>query len=203
MSACVECPICMDAIDITKNCVVTECGHHFHAKCLMQNVAHNGFDCPYCRAAMAEEVEDDEDSDGESFYSDEEDEEVSEVFSDRALFAFRQLFRMNSADDGVDEEDDDDYEEEEEEEEEEEPRRELPFENFVQKFQEANISYEQMVKVFVIDSNMDYNPTQDEDRMMRRFYDMIDRFVCEINNRNNVVDEPAVAPPAPSAQIAN
>jgi hypothetical protein len=53
-----ECPICMDAIDPNKNRVTTECGHTFHCSCLMTNVSHNGFACPYCRTAMAEEVED-------------------------------------------------------------------------------------------------------------------------------------------------
>jgi len=198
----------MDAIDLTKNCVVTECGHQFHAKCLMQNVAHNGFDCPYCRSAMAEEVKDDDDSDGDSFVS--EDEEVSERFSDRALFGMRQLFRMNSSEENEeehdlneeeDDEEEDDYEEEEEEE--EEPRRELPFQDFVQKFQQANISYEQLVKVLVIDNHMQYNLTRDEDRMMRRFYNMLDNLMEEIDNNNVDVDQPAVAPPAPSTQMAH
>ena len=53
----VDCPICMEAIVTTKNIVITECGHTFHCSCLMTNVAHNGFGCPYCRTAMAEEVE--------------------------------------------------------------------------------------------------------------------------------------------------
>ena len=53
----VDCPSCMEAIVTTKNIVITECGHTFHCSCLMTNVAHNGFGCPYCRTAMAEEVE--------------------------------------------------------------------------------------------------------------------------------------------------
>jgi len=52
-----ECPICMEVIVTTKNIVITECGHTFHCSCLMANVAHNGFSCPYCRTAMAEEVD--------------------------------------------------------------------------------------------------------------------------------------------------
>ena len=56
----IECPICMDQIEEGKNRITTECGHCFHASCLMTNVAHNGFGCPYCRTAMAEEVEDEE-----------------------------------------------------------------------------------------------------------------------------------------------
>jgi len=56
-----ECPICMDPIDVAINCSRTECGHCFHTKCLMHNVSVNGFDCPYCRTVMAETVSDDDD----------------------------------------------------------------------------------------------------------------------------------------------
>ena len=48
-----ECPICMDDINPLQNCTHTECGHCFHASCLMNNIAHNGFGCPYCRTTMA------------------------------------------------------------------------------------------------------------------------------------------------------
>ena len=74
-----ECPICMDDIIGLNNRVTTECGHAFHCSCLMQNAAHNGFGCPYCRTTMAE-IPDDSDSDSDdsitisSFYNDEEDE---------------------------------------------------------------------------------------------------------------------------------
>ena len=56
-----SCPICMDDIVNNVNCVTTECGHCFHASCLMTNVAHNGFGCPYCRTVMAEDQEDSDD----------------------------------------------------------------------------------------------------------------------------------------------
>lgn len=66
----IECPICMDPIDGNKNSVVTECGHKFHCSCLMKNSCHNGFDCPMCRSAMVEEMEDDQDDDEEEDYDD-------------------------------------------------------------------------------------------------------------------------------------
>jgi len=47
-----ECPICFDVIGDTNN-ITTECGHKFHASCLMTNVSCNGFSCPCCRTAMA------------------------------------------------------------------------------------------------------------------------------------------------------
>lgn len=56
---CVECPICMDIISDGNN-VTTECGHKFHCTCLVLNIAHNGFDCPYCRSEMINETEEEE-----------------------------------------------------------------------------------------------------------------------------------------------
>jgi len=73
-----ECPICMDMIDISKNCVTTECGHKFHTSCLMRNVSFNGFECPYCRTVMAED--DDEDSNDEEYDEDNaEDDDAEEA----------------------------------------------------------------------------------------------------------------------------
>lgn len=68
---CNSCPICLDEFIGEKNKVTTECGHVFHNSCLMKNVFHNGFGCPYCRAKMSniDEDEDDEDGDDESFDS--------------------------------------------------------------------------------------------------------------------------------------
>ena len=52
------CPICMDDIfQHANNFMRTECGHCFHSSCLIKNIDHNGFDCPYCRAMLIE-VED-------------------------------------------------------------------------------------------------------------------------------------------------
>ena len=61
----IDCPICMDPIDGNKNSVVTECGHKFHCSCLMKNSCHNGFDCPMCRSAMVEDMEEDDDEEEE------------------------------------------------------------------------------------------------------------------------------------------
>ena len=49
-----NCPICLENIDAVKNKTTTDCGHIFHTSCIMKNVAHNGFGCPYCRTVMAE-----------------------------------------------------------------------------------------------------------------------------------------------------
>ena len=81
-----ECPICMDPINGEKNKVTTECGHCFHTNCLMTSIAHNGFGCPYCRTAMAEEPEEEE-----SVYSDDDDDDFVEPYDDYALRGFRFL----------------------------------------------------------------------------------------------------------------
>jgi hypothetical protein len=77
----IECPICYDQIEGSINTVTTECGHKFHAKCLMQNVAHNGFGCPCCRAQMVErspagdsEDEDENENEDSEYDSDDDDE---------------------------------------------------------------------------------------------------------------------------------
>lgn len=49
------CPICLDAIDKTKNdWLVTVCGHEFHTSCLMKNASRNHFQCPCCRNVLVE-----------------------------------------------------------------------------------------------------------------------------------------------------
>lgn len=85
MSEQTECPICMDAIDINKNCVTTECGHKFHCSCLMQNAAHNGFGCPFCRTAMAEEPAEEDDEDNWSDVSEEDEDELYDDYVLRGL----------------------------------------------------------------------------------------------------------------------
>jgi hypothetical protein len=101
MSTNFECPICMDDIDVTTNCVTTECGHKFHCSCLLKNAAHNGFGCPYCRTSLAEELLDDDDD--EDYYDDddddEDDEDEEEPFLDGPLETFRMFHqRLNGED---------------------------------------------------------------------------------------------------------
>ena len=96
---CGECPICMEELQIGKNCVTTECGHRFHTNCLMTSVAHNGFGCPYCRSVMAEEVIEDEDEEDEYEEDDEEDDEDD----DNALRGFRFFFNNINGNEHCDE----------------------------------------------------------------------------------------------------
>jgi hypothetical protein len=138
MSSTIECPICMDDINTNKNCITTECGHCFHASCVMRNIAQNGFACPMCRTAMAE-------------YEDEEDSEYQEEFSlivdernpdDYALRGFR-LFMDNV--EGVAHDREDELEESEDM---EEPV--LPSSAYIaQKLQEQGATMEDLVKILL------------------------------------------------------
>lgn len=49
-----DCPICMEVVNLSVNCLVTECGHTFHTSCFLNNVLHNGFGCPYCRRVLVD-----------------------------------------------------------------------------------------------------------------------------------------------------
>ena len=50
-----ECPICYETLNTCTNFIVTECGHKFHASCILKNVSVNGLNCPCCRYQMVEE----------------------------------------------------------------------------------------------------------------------------------------------------
>lgn len=63
-----ECPICYDTIEQTRNCITTECGHQFHAACLMKNACINGFSCPSCRTQMVVEDVTESESDTDHIY---------------------------------------------------------------------------------------------------------------------------------------
>jgi hypothetical protein len=83
-----ECPICLENIDGLCNRVVTDCGHAFHCACLMQNAVHNGFGCPYCRTALATDVEEEEDAD-------DDDETIEDsIFEEDTLTSFRMFHQQ-------------------------------------------------------------------------------------------------------------
>lgn len=118
MTQQIECVICFDVIGDTNN-IITECGHKFHASCLMTNITRNGFNCPCCRALMAEELDDEstiyDETDSETTNSGTNDTETSEdydeEFSLRGLrfFTNRLEGEENDEDDIQDEEEDIEY----------------------------------------------------------------------------------------------
>ena len=139
----VECAICMDDIDFNQNNFIkTECNHCFHTSCLMRNIAHNGFACPYCRTEMAEAVE--ESDDGSTI-----PEEEEELYDDYALRGLR-FFTDNL--DGVEHDHEDELEEQEDEENAVVEVIEKPDAAFVaQNLAAQGITMEQLVKILLRD----------------------------------------------------
>ncbi len=103
-----ECPICLDNIDLTKNCIITECGHKFHCSCFMRHSAIQGFNCPYCRSITAEQQVEEDDEDDEEYEDDnttiyttdleEEEAEAEEIQNNSFPFVgIRRMFREAEA----------------------------------------------------------------------------------------------------------
>ena len=160
-----ECPICMDALDPTKNTVVTECGHSFHCSCLMQNAVHNGFGCPYCRTKMADEPEIEDDDDDELSYSTE-----TTVFEENALTSFR-MFHQQISGEEVEEEPDDDWVSEDEDDTEEQHSVLPPLDLVIQKLQSRGVTYENLVKSILYTDHFTWDdPTFDYELSYQEIY---------------------------------
>ena len=106
-----DCPICFDSIDPVNNRIVTTCGHLFHASCMFQNAAINGFGCPCCRNVLAEtpaNINGDDDDDSEEYDDDESDDSDASyaqhpIEIDHTLTSFR-MFHQRIMDEEVEEE---------------------------------------------------------------------------------------------------
>lgn len=167
----IECPICMDEINGEKNKVTTECGHCFHTSCLMKNVSHNGFGCPYCRDAMAEEPADNNsDEEYDEFSVDEEEEEPD--FNDNVLRGARWLFQRAEGEELDDEEDT--VLDEEEDRDEVEPR--APVDYIVEKLVQRGVSMSDLVKAILIRDHDEY-----------QFHDEFDRVDDELFGKFRVI----------------
>lgn len=177
MSNNFECPICMDDIDINKNCISTECGHRFHASCLMKSIAHNGFGCPYCRTAMAEEPADDVED--ETIYSELTNEEGT--FSDYSLRGFRFLFNNLNGEEH-DEEDIIDENEEDitlAQQEQHEDNNKPTVEEITQGLREKGITMECLVKCALLE-HTEYDEREVEyNRLADDIYDKICAIIAE------------------------
>lgn len=180
---------------MTKNCVTTDCGHKFHCSCLMQNAVHNGFGCPFCRTAMAEEPqEDEEEDDDEDNWTDVTEED--ELYNDYALRGLRfmtnnleaephdilDVFEENEAQTVANQEtQDEDI---------------LPTAAYIAtKLAAQGVTMEQLVKALLVDHS-EYEETT-------TFW-QLDNMNGEIFGKMRIIisnyrpDEPAVAPPAPA-----
>lgn len=139
-----DCPICMECIEVNKNCVTTDCGHQFHASCLMKSVAHNGFGCPYCRTKMADEPEYDDDSEeGSEEDNSEYDSEYDSEFDDSNSYIMRgaRFFWNRQNGEPHDSQDVDDEEQDEQNE-----YHDVPVEYVVQKMREVGVTYDKLVE---------------------------------------------------------
>ena len=175
----------MDNVELNKNCVTTECGHCFHASCLMRNVAHNGFGCPYCRTAMAEDIEDIEDEEEEDEDAESEWSEESVMFDDYALRGLR-FFTENL--EGIEHDEEDALEEKEDEEEIAEEMAEQqnaeavirPSPEFIaEKLVSQGVTMEQLVKALLI-NHREYEA--EEEAFIRLDDDLFGRFRIIISN---------------------
>jgi len=159
------CPICMDGINcLTKNCVITDCGHKFHANCLIKSISHNLFDCPMCRTSLAEKPN--VDTDNETFDDDEneyddDDYDENEVYDEdeenntNMLRGFR-IFWSNINNIEIEQQDEEEEKIYNELIEKTILPEDLPFANYiVNKLKEHNVTYEQLVSLYLYDNLYD------------------------------------------------
>jgi hypothetical protein len=179
----IDCPICMDTIEGEKNKVITECGHCFHTSCLMKNVAHNGFGCPYCRDVMAEEPADNNTDDEYGEFSIDEEEEGPD-YNDNVLRGARWLFQRAEGEE-VDDEEDSVLDEEEEDEDEEQVDR-PSVEYIVQKLVQRGVTMADVVKSILLVDHPEY---QDDESFEREDNELFGKLRIIISNYQPPVPE--------------
>jgi hypothetical protein len=193
-----ECPICMDTIEGLCNRVVTECGHAFHCSCLMQNTAHNGFGCPYCRTKMADEPEEEDEDDDDDDYSIEEET----VFESDALISFR-MFHQRINGEEVEEEEAEEWDtvagdEEEDEQEEEVSMPDAAY--MAQKLAARGVTFEDLVKNILFQEHSEFGEKYPD--YERRSSEVYGQFKAVFSQYSPVAaSNPAPAPaptPAPT-----
>jgi hypothetical protein len=128
----------------------------------MQNIAHNGFGCPYCRVKMADTKEDELGC----WQDDDEDEEISvisSVFGDDVLATFRMFHQQLNGEEVEEDDEDEDEESSDDEDEEDDEHFIMPDSNFVtQKLQERGITMEDLVKDILYQEHSNWGQNYDE-----------------------------------------
>jgi len=156
----------------------------------MTSVAHNGFGCPYCRTAMAEDQDDDEEDD-----EDEDDEDDFEDDED-ALRGFRFFMNNISGIDHSDEDHDAENELEEIEREEQAQRQaiidRLPSMSYVsRKLQEAGITIEHLIQARLAADHEEFSFIRDIEHLDNSIYRKISDII------GNYAPDEAVLQPEP------
>ena len=170
----IECPICIEQINGEKNKVTTECGHCFHTSCLMKNVAHNGFGCPYCRDAMAEEPADNNSDEEYDEFSIDEEEEGTD-YSDNVLRGARWLFQRAEGEE-VDDDQDSVLDEEDEN---DEPVDRPSVDYIVEKLVQRGVTMADIVKSILLVDHPEY---QDEESFEREDNELFGKLRIIISN---------------------
>jgi hypothetical protein len=159
----------------------------------MKSVAHNGFGCPYCRTAMAEQPEEDDDDD--SFWADEDEDDDEEVFDDYALRGFRFFFNNLNGQphDETDLAEEDKADESISDEEVDNNNNNIPSTEIVaQKLREEGVTFEQLVKMICALDHHGYDQHEEEaEEFEEKLHGMVERIVTNYTPEP-VVDKPSV-----------
>jgi len=186
-----ECPICFDPIG-EKNNITTECGHNFHASCLMTNITRNGFSCPCCRVLMAhhdpsDDDDEEEDSDYDNNYSLFEEDEIYNEYALRGLRFFTNLLE-NQENDEYDINCEDlfntAYENELERLDNEEPLPSLQF--IINCLKNQNITYEQLVANSLTEFE-EYETNETINRVANNLYGKIRNIISNYGSEERTI----------------
>jgi hypothetical protein len=171
-----NCPICLDDIIGLTNKTTTECGHHFHTKCLMQNITHNGFSCPYCRNILADcpnnNNENDSEYEEDSFI---DEEEENENYKLRGLRWFNQRINNEELDQEEDEIEDRD------ESDDEEPMASL--EETIQEFKKANITNNDLIEYILNDYLNEHSDNLTNNIKYKKVYTLLRKIDANYKNK--------------------
>jgi hypothetical protein len=158
----------------------------------MENVAHNGFECPYCRTKMAADVAPDE----ETIYTDTDDEDEDDEENEEDNYRGYRLFWNNINDEQPAEEDMADEQEFELLLNAEEQRiSNLPSPAAVaQKLQEQGFTFEQLVSLVLVDHNNYYYETPDVRKLNGKLYAKVKHIITDYKREPEPEPEPEPAP---------
>lgn len=189
-----ECSICLDCIDGNKNQIITECGHCFHASCLMKNVSHNGFGCPYCRATMAEAQPDDDASDYSEYTDIEED-----MYDDYSLRGMRWMFQRAEGEELDDDADDEiegdapilqvpeEREEGEVEEDSDNEEEDVPTAEFIAyKLERSRVTMEMLVKAMLALDHDEYADNREYNEMESNIFGRLRTIISNYRPQDQV-----------------